>query len=83
MEEVWPAGVLEGKAQPTTVAQKEWFEVPREINYQICQTVAKDMTFFIKHQSNEKCSETGWTHFNQSHSNVSAEMTTVRYIPIV
>lgn len=55
------AEIAEGKAQLTTVMQKELFQ-ESDCDHAV-QALTKNMAFFIKRQGNVS-SEKGWTHHN-------------------
>lgn len=83
MEMLFPARVIEGKACPksTENTKKEWLKKSDE-NGSTAKATAKDMAFFFKRQDEEDMKE-GWTSFNQSHSEMLPEMTSIGYMPII
>ncbi|KAL8567664.1 hypothetical protein ACOMHN_054475 [Nucella lapillus] len=83
MEQLFPAKVIEGKAEPTltTDTQKDWFDKPED-SRTVTLACAQDMAFFLDRQSEGETKQ-GWTSFNQSQSKVSPEMTSIGYMPLV
>jgi hypothetical protein len=84
MEQLFPAKVIQGKAEPTltTDTQKDWFDKPEEDSRTVTLACAQDMAFFLDRQSEGETKQ-GWTSFNQSQSKVSPEMTSIGYMPLV
>lgn len=82
METLFPARV-EGKVFPksTENTKKEWFQTSDE-NGSAAQATAKDMAFFFKRQDEGDVKE-GWTSFNQNLSEISPEITSIGYMPII
>lgn len=83
MEELTPALILEGKAEPksTDNTEMEWFSDGAE-NQAAVQAQATDMTFFM-HRQADMGIKSGWTNFNQKISENDQEITSVGYMPIV
>lgn len=84
MEELIPASIVEGKAQPTltTNTKKEWYNESSAVKATVHRAKATDMTFFINDQY-EKGTKIGWTHFIQKNGTVDPPLTTVGYMPII
>ena len=82
MEELCPAAITEGRADPkgTQGTEREWFS--KTDSPAAVQANAADMAFFITRQD-EPGIKTGWTHFNQMISKADQEITSVGYMPIV
>lgn len=82
METLFPARV-EGKAFPksTENTKKEWFQISDE-NGSAAQATANDMAFFFKCQDEGDVKES-WTSFNQNLGEISSEITSIGYMPII
>ena len=82
VQEIFPAGVVEGKVPPTATenTKKEWFGASKD-NESARQATTTDLAFIIQRQ-NEEAKE-GWTSFNQRQSNVLPEVTSVGYMPLI
>ena len=83
MEEIFPAAILEGKAEPKSTAhtKQEWFSDNLK-NPAAVQAQATDMSFFI-HRQAESGIRSGWKNFNQTISKEDQEITSVGYMPTV
>ena len=81
MNTILPAYIREGTAEPQFKedVKEEWFKQP----IQNCpQAVQAEVTaFFFKWQNEEL--KSGWTSFNEKHSDTDPEVSTAGYMPIV
>ena len=59
----------------------EWFKQPIEDFLSALKAEATDMAFFHKRQN--KDTKSGWTSFNEKHSETDSEVSTVGYMPII
>jgi len=85
MEAILPVAILEGKTEPksTNETKREWFSETLETP-SLNLSFEKDMAFFISRQGDDNESKrVGWTHFNQTLTNESQEITSVGYMPII
>ncbi|CAH3166947.1 unnamed protein product [Porites lobata] len=80
---ILPAYVREGTAEPQFKedVKEEWFKQPIQNCPQAVQAEATDTAFFFKRQNEEL--KSGWTSFNEKHSDTDPEVSTVGYMPIV
>ncbi|CAH3035152.1 unnamed protein product [Porites lobata] len=80
---ILPAYVREGTAEPQfkEEVKEEWFKQPIQNCPQAVQAEATDTAFFFKRQNEEL--KSGWTSFNEKHSDTDPEVSTVGYMPIV
>ena len=83
MEELIPAGIIAGMTEPklTSGTKKEWFVASEFHKPEILHAKSCDLAFFLVR--NESENRIGWTNFNQKHSTVDAEVTTIGYMPII
>lgn len=82
LETVTPVNIVKNTTEPNLGEVKaEWFKSP-EIEPQCAiDAKAKDLAFmFIRFHEETKSS---WTPFNEEHSQINPEQTTVGYIPII
>ena len=61
--------------------EEEWFKQPIQNCPQAVQAETTDTAFFFKRQNEEL--KSGWTSFNEKHSDTDHEVSTVGYMPIV
>ena len=75
MQEIFPAGVVDGKVPPASTenTRKEWFK-KSEQNESAKKATAQDMAFVVKRQDDGNTKE-GWTSFNQAESNEAVSYT--------
>ncbi|CAH3018507.1 unnamed protein product [Porites evermanni] len=80
---ILPAYIREGTAEPQFKedVKEEWFKQPIQNCPQAVQAEATDTAFFFKRQNEEL--KSGWTSFNEKHSDTDPEVSTVGYMPIV
>ncbi|CAH3185140.1 unnamed protein product [Porites lobata] len=80
---ILPAYVREGTAEPQFKedVKEEWFKQPIQNCPQAVQAEATDTAFFFKRQNEQL--KSGWTSFNEKHSDTDPEVSTVGYMPIV
>ncbi|CAH3188967.1 unnamed protein product [Porites lobata] len=80
---ILPAHIREGTAEPQFKedVKEEWFKQPIQNCPQAVQAEATDTAFFFKRQNEEL--KSGWTSFNEKHSDTDPEVSTVGYMPIV
>ncbi|CAH3174764.1 unnamed protein product [Porites lobata] len=80
---ILPAYIREGTAEPQFKedVKEEWFKQPIQNCPQAVQAEATDTAFFFKRQNEEL--KSGWTSFNEKHSDTDPEESTVGYMPIV
>ena len=83
MNAILPAYIREGTAEPyfKEDVKEEWFKQPIEDCPSALKAEATDMTFFHKRQN--KDTNSGWTSFNEKHSETDSEVSTVGYMPII
>ena len=83
MNEVFPADIVEGRAEPVSLTdvERDWYSTSTESTPSVLKGMASDMAFHVTRQ--EEGNQTGWTNFNQMNSVVAPEMTSVGYMPII
>ena len=82
--ELCPAYNMPDKANPVFAApvKKTWFDSPAvDVTDSVKRTIATDMAFFLHRQQAQD--KPGWTIFNEKHSQVDPEQTTLGYMPII
>ena len=82
MEELIPAEITGGMVEPksTSSTQIDWFVASELDKPEVLKANACDLAFFLVHNDSDK--RIGLTHFNQKHSTVDPEVTTIQYCPI-
>ena len=80
---ILPAYIREGTAEPhfKEDVKEEWFKQPIQNCPRAVQAETTDTAFFFKRQNEEL--KSGWTSFNEKHSDTDHEVSTVGYMPIV
>ena len=83
MEELIPAETTGGMVEPksTSSTQKDWFVASELDKPEVLKANTCDLAFFLVRNDSDK--RIGWTNFNQKHSTVDPEVTTIGYMPIV
>ena len=83
MNAILPAYIREGTAELhfKEDVKEEWFKQPTEGCPSALKAEATDMAFFHKRQNED--TKSGWTSFNEKHSETDSEVSTVGYMPII
>ena len=82
MNAILPAYIREGTAEPQLKEVKEeWFNQTITDCPAALKAEATDMAFFLERQNENP--KSGWTSFNEAHSEINPEVSTVGHMPIV